>query len=109
MNRKKIAAMLKQRSLVMIFSDLLAEPADDFVIVVDADWRESANRGRGADYVRCSEGHSRQAYYREIWLERCDPGIAEPECHGEWMGFLMLQDESGIVEAVVFPDVHGCD
>ncbi len=71
--------------------DLLAEPADDFVIVVDADWRESANRGRGADYVRCSEPHSRQAYYREIWLERCDAGITEPECHGEWMGFLRVR------------------
>ncbi|MBM5811967.1 MAG: phosphoenolpyruvate mutase [Gammaproteobacteria bacterium] len=71
--------------------DLLSEPADDFTIVVDADWRESVNRGRAADYVRCSEGHSRQAYYREIWLERCDAGLPEAECHGEWMGFLRVR------------------
>lgn len=70
--------------------DTLAEPVDDFVIAVDTDWRESVNRGRAADYVTCSEPHSRQAFYREIWLARCAEDIAEGDCHGEWMGFLKV-------------------
>lgn len=70
--------------------DTLAEPVDDFVIVADTDWRESVNRGRAADYVSCSEPHSRQAFYREITLARCAEDIAEAECHGEWMGFLRV-------------------
>jgi len=70
--------------------DHLAEPVDDFVIVVDTDWRESVNRGRAADYVACSEPHSRQAFYREIYLRRCAEDLAEGDCHGEWMGFLKV-------------------
>lgn len=70
--------------------DTLAEPVDDFVIVVDTDWRESVNRGRAADYVSCSEPHSRQAFYHEVWLARCAEDIAEGDCHGEWMGFLKV-------------------
>jgi phosphoenolpyruvate phosphomutase len=70
--------------------DYLAEPADDFVIVADTEWRESVNRGRAADYVSCSEPHSRHAFYREVWLTRCAEDIAAGDCHGEWMGFLKV-------------------
>ena len=48
--------------------DTLAEPVNDFVIVADTDWHDSVNRGRAADYVRCSEPHSRHAFYRDVWL-----------------------------------------
>lgn len=70
--------------------DLLIEARDDFVIVVDTDWRESVNRGRAADYVRCSEPHSRRAFYRDVWLVEAGEDIAETERHGEWMGFLRV-------------------
>ncbi len=70
--------------------DNLAEPVDDFVIVVDTDWRGSVNRQRAADYVACTEPHSRHAFYRDIHLLRCAEDIAEGECHGEWMGFLKV-------------------
>ena len=70
--------------------DTLAEPADDFVIVADTDWRASVNRGRAADYVSCSEPHSRHAFYREVWLTRCAEDIAEAGRHGEWMGLLKV-------------------
>jgi len=70
--------------------DTLAEPVDDFVIVVDADWRESVNRSRAADYVACSEAHSRHAFYHDVYLTRCAEDISEAECHGEWMGFLKV-------------------
>lgn len=70
--------------------DTLAEPADDFVIVADTDWRASVNRARAADYVACTEPHSRHAFYREVYLTRCAEDIAEGECHGEWMGLLKV-------------------
>jgi phosphoenolpyruvate phosphomutase len=70
--------------------DSLAEPADEIVIVVDTDWRESVNRSRAADYVTCTEPHSRHAFYREVHLVRCAEDIPERDCHGEWMGFLRV-------------------
>jgi len=70
--------------------DSLAEPTQDFVIVADTDWRESVNRGRAADYVSCSEPHSRHAFYHEVFLTRCAEDIPEGERHGEWMGFLRV-------------------
>jgi phosphoenolpyruvate phosphomutase len=70
--------------------DNLAEPVDDFVIVVDTDWRESVNRSRAADYVTCTEPHSRHAFYRDIYLARCAEDIVETDRHGEWMGFLKV-------------------
>lgn len=70
--------------------DNLAEPADDFVIVVDTDWRESVNRGRAADYVHCTEPHSRRHFYREIFLERAGEDLPEADRNGEWMGFLKV-------------------
>jgi phosphoenolpyruvate phosphomutase len=70
--------------------DSLAEPADDIVVVVDTEWRESVNRGRAADYVTCTEPHSRHAFYREIYLKRCAEDVREADCHGEWMGFLKV-------------------
>jgi len=70
--------------------DSLAEPTQDFVIVADTDWRESVNRGRAADYVSCSEPHSRHAFYHEVFLTRCAEDIPEGRRHGEWMGFLRV-------------------
>jgi phosphoenolpyruvate phosphomutase len=70
--------------------DTLAEPADDFVIVADTDWHASVNRSRAADYVSCSEPHSRRAFYREVHLVRCAEDIPEEARHGEWMGLLKV-------------------
>jgi len=66
--------------------DNLAEADADIVIAVDTDWQASVNRGRAADYVQCSEPNSRQAFYREIWLEHAGEDLAESDVHGEWMG-----------------------
>jgi len=70
--------------------DSLAEPDNEFVIVVDTEWRESVNSGRTADYVRCSEPHTRRAFYQEIVLEQAAENLPELERHGEWMGFLKV-------------------
>jgi len=74
--------------------DSLAEPDDEFVIVVDTDWRESVNCGRTADYVRCSEPHTRRAFYQEITLEQAAEDLPEPERHGEWMGFMKVSSSA---------------
>jgi phosphoenolpyruvate phosphomutase len=70
--------------------DGLAEPEDDFVIDVDTDWQESVNLGRAADYVRCTEAHSRRDFYKEIFLEQAGETLPDEQRHGEWMGILKV-------------------
>ena len=70
--------------------DIVAEPDDDFVIVVDTEWQDSVNLGRVADYVHCSETHSRRDFYRDIYLRQAGETIPEKERHGEWMGLLKV-------------------
>ncbi|HJP38882.1 MAG TPA: phosphoenolpyruvate mutase [Gammaproteobacteria bacterium] len=70
--------------------DGLAELAADFVIAVDTDWSESVNRGRAADYVRCSESYSRHTFYREVTLVAAGEKLGDDEIHGEWMGVLRV-------------------
>ncbi len=73
--------------------DIVAEPEDNFVIVVDTDWQESVNLGRAADYVTCTATHSRRDFYREIYLEEAGETIPEGQRHGEWMGLLKVSAE----------------
>lgn len=70
--------------------DALAETGDEFAIAVDTDWRESANRGRSADYVGCTQAHSRRNFYQQVYLEAAGEDLAEDRIHGEWMGFLKV-------------------
>ncbi|MGQ0430146.1 MAG: phosphoenolpyruvate mutase [Gammaproteobacteria bacterium] len=70
--------------------DALNEAGDEIVIAVDTDWRESANRGRAADYVACTQAHSRRNFYQQVWLESVGEGLPEDRIHGEWMGFLRV-------------------
>lgn len=70
--------------------DLLGEARDDFVIVADTDWRESVNRGRAADYVRCTEPYSRHTFYHDVYLAQAAEDLPENQRHGEWMGFLRV-------------------
>jgi phosphoenolpyruvate phosphomutase len=68
----------------------LAEAPDEFAIAVDTDWRETANRGRAADYVRCSQPHSRRNFYQQVYLDAAAEDLPEDRIHGEWMGFLKI-------------------
>jgi phosphoenolpyruvate phosphomutase len=70
--------------------DIVAEPDDDFVIVVDTEWQDSVNLGRVADYVHCSETHSRRDFYHDIFLLEAGESIAEEQRHGEWTGLLKV-------------------
>lgn len=87
------------RDLVVSYGDVIfkryileaiEEPDADVVIAVDTDWHDSVNRGRAADYVRCSQPHSRRAFYQPVWLEAAGEDLAEADIHGEWMGFLRV-------------------
>ena len=70
--------------------DNLAEVDADYVIAVDTDWSESVNRERAADYVRCSEPHSRRAFYHDVTLAAAGEDLPDTEIHGEWMGILRV-------------------
>ncbi|MGE0029875.1 MAG: phosphoenolpyruvate mutase [Steroidobacteraceae bacterium] len=74
--------------------DALNEASDAFAIAVDTDWRESANRGRAADYVTCTQAHSRRNFYQQVYLEAAGEDLAEDRIHGEWMGFLRVASGS---------------
>jgi phosphoenolpyruvate phosphomutase len=70
--------------------EILQETPDGLTIMVDTNWRESANRDRAADYVHCSLPYSRQHYGRAAFLERMAASLPEAETHGEWMGFFKI-------------------
>jgi phosphoenolpyruvate phosphomutase len=73
--------------------EALTETEDDFAIAADANWLESVNRHRSADYVRCSMPNSRHAFYSQVTLEEIRDDIAPDEIHGEWMGLLKVSKE----------------
>ncbi|MGH9443842.1 MAG: phosphoenolpyruvate mutase [Thermoanaerobaculia bacterium] len=70
--------------------DLLLETQDDLAVVIDTHWRDSANRNRVADYVRCSLPYSRQNYNRPVFLKEIGPAIDPEKIDGESMGFLKI-------------------
>jgi phosphoenolpyruvate phosphomutase len=70
--------------------DIIAEPDDLFVIVVDTNWQDSVNAARAADYVHCTESHSRHDFYHEIYLKQAGETLADDQRHGEWTGLLKV-------------------
>jgi phosphoenolpyruvate phosphomutase len=74
--------------------DALIESGDDFVIAVDAGWRDSVNRERIADYVTCSMPNSRRAFYKPVRLCRMAEDITPVMTHGEWVGMLKVSRDA---------------
>jgi phosphoenolpyruvate phosphomutase len=70
--------------------DNMAELDDDVVIAVDTDWRESVNRGRAADYIACSEPHSRRAFNSRVLVTAAGEDLDESIINGEWMGIMRI-------------------
>ena len=70
--------------------DLMLSADVDFVIPVDPNWRESANRGRHADFVACSAPPSRRPYSKTVELVKMAADVPETERGGEWMGLLRV-------------------
>ncbi|MBT8422728.1 MAG: isocitrate lyase/phosphoenolpyruvate mutase family protein, partial [Gammaproteobacteria bacterium] len=71
--------------------DVLAEHDEEIAIAVDTDWRESVNRGRAADYVSCSEPHSRHAFNSRVLLQTAGEELSESDIHGEWTGIMRVR------------------
>ena len=84
--------------------DLLIETEGDLVVAVDTQWHESANRGRTADYAKCSLPYSRQHYNRPVFIEQIAPDIDPAEIDGEWIGFLRISPQV-LTEVVKILDV----
>jgi phosphoenolpyruvate phosphomutase len=66
---------------------------DDLVIVVDTQWQDSVNKDRAADYVKCSEPHSRTNYGNPIFIESAGEALDEESIHGEWMGVIKISSK----------------
>jgi phosphoenolpyruvate phosphomutase len=73
---------------------LLAESDSPYTVVVDADWRYSVNQGRPADYVSCSEPHSRHSFYQDVFLTEVAEDLPAERINGEWMGFLKVSSSA---------------
>jgi phosphoenolpyruvate phosphomutase len=75
----------------------LTEADDDIVVVVDSNWQDSRNRGRNADFVVCSEEHSRKSFYNTVTVKSFRPAQGEA-VHGEWTGIVKFSKKgAGIV------------
>jgi phosphoenolpyruvate phosphomutase len=70
---------------------LLCETEDDFVIAVDTQWQESANRHRLADYVTCTQPSTRMAFFQPVYLTQMAGDLAVQAIDGEWMGFFKVK------------------
>jgi phosphoenolpyruvate phosphomutase len=75
----------------------LMETEDDFVIAVDANWRESRNRGRVADFVVCSEPNSKKSFLSRVTLKEFVSDGDRNDVTGEWMGFLKVSQKGAEV------------
>ena len=71
----------------------LVETTEDFVICVDANWRESRNKGRVADFVVCSEPNSKRSFLSTVTLRDFVSTGERDDVNGEWMGFLKVSEK----------------
>jgi phosphoenolpyruvate phosphomutase len=69
----------------------------DFAVAVDADWRDSRNKNRLADYAVCSQPNSRKTLLAKTTLEDVVSDPESPRIEGEWMGFLKVSAEGAKV------------
>ena len=73
--------------------DLMDDSEDDLVLLIDTQWRDSVNKGRAADYVKCSQPHSRANYTDPIFLDSAGETLDEESIHGEWMGIIKISSK----------------
>ncbi len=75
----------------------LTDHEGDFVIAVDAQWQDSNNRGRLADYVVCSRENTKRALLDDVTLRDIVNDPDRKGINGEWMGLLKLSDRGAKV------------
>ena len=72
-----------------IIEELMDADAD-FVVAVDTNWRDSRNRDRSAEYVKCSEPHSKRSFSNPVWLQDIFVDADRGDIQGEWIGLLKV-------------------
>ena len=81
---------------------MMQDADDDFVVMVDADWSQSRNLNRHADWVQCSHSNSRQNYGEHVTLRKVGDNMNQDDINGEWMGFLKVSKNGmGRVNSVI--------
>jgi phosphoenolpyruvate phosphomutase len=65
----------------------------DFVIVVDANWKSSLNKGRYADYVSCDLPYQRHVLEENASLKQMNSSLSKADISGEWIGMLKLSKD----------------
>ncbi|NEP56476.1 MAG: phosphoenolpyruvate mutase [Symploca sp. SIO2G7] len=71
---------------------MLLESNQDFVVVVDSDWRRRYYQVR-PDYVTCSLPNSKQSFYRDIYLKQISNELADEDICGIWTGLLKVSSQ----------------
>ena len=91
-----------QGELVLIYGDVLVkkyvlqqllEAEGDIILAIDSDWESSRNSSRKADFVTCSDAHSRRAFNMDIDVISFLTGDRTGKIHGEWMGVAKFSAE----------------
>ncbi len=77
----------------------------DFAVMIDANWRESRNRDRYADFASCSLPFSRTTSFSEVELAEVSNELSPDRIHGEWMGFLKASSRGCTVLRTLLAEV----
>jgi phosphoenolpyruvate phosphomutase len=83
----------------------LMEVDADFAVAVDANWQQSRNHNRFADYVTCSEENSQQSLCHTVRLVDVSDNLPAANIHGEWMGFLKVSEAGARVLQQLLADL----
>jgi phosphoenolpyruvate phosphomutase len=88
-----------------ILRDLLESPAMTTVIV-DA---ELNDKSRSKDIAHCSRPYSNDFFNHNIELERIERGNSSVSACGEWIGLLMLSEQSSAIARQLLEEMAGQD
>jgi phosphoenolpyruvate phosphomutase len=72
---------------------MLLEANQDFVVVVDAEWRNRSHQVR-QDYVACSLPNSNQAFYTDVYLKQISSDLPDDDTCGRWTGLLKVSSQA---------------
>jgi len=62
----------------------------DIAIVVDADWKETRDRGRYADFVSCDRPYQKEYFQQKVLLKRMGNDLDDKQIDGEWIGLFKV-------------------
>jgi len=69
---------------------MLLESNDDFNIIVDADWKESMDKGRYTNFVSCDEEYKKGEFDQRVNLKCMGNDISGQDINGEWIGLFKI-------------------